>query len=159
VNPGNSLPVAVDEVLSLAREAAAAHDGQTPLPARLAKLFDSDPRWLESLGPQRVLHEKLEPRQVLDMIPATVWWDALAMICRMFPGVGPDSRASDLGDARHGGLHAVYDGVREDLERLLIRTRSLIVIDWRFNREIHAVVRGFLVKHGGAPAPKAGARK
>ncbi|MCC6661562.1 MAG: hypothetical protein IT437_11830 [Phycisphaerales bacterium] len=157
VNPGNSLPVAVDEVLSLAREAGGG-DSAVPLAQRIARLFDSDPRWLESLGPQRVLHEKLEPRQVLDMIPAALWFDTLAMIARMFPGMGPDSRAADLGDARHGGLHIVYDGVRADLERLLIRTRSLIVIDWRFNREIHAVVRGFLVKHGGVPPSRAGAR-
>jgi hypothetical protein len=158
VNPGTSLPVVVDEVLSLARQASADHDGKTPLPERIGRLFDKDARWLPTLGPQRLLHEEVDPRAALDMIPSSLWWDTLAMVSRMFPGVGPDSRCADLGDARHGGLHAVYDGVREDLERLLIRTRSLIVIDWRFNREIHAVVRGFLVKHGGAPAAKAGAR-
>ena len=78
------------------------------------------------------------------------------MVARMFPGVGRDSACADLGDARHGGLHAVYDAVRADLDRLLIRTRSLIVIDWKFNREVHSVIREFGAGHAGM---KAGAKK
>ena len=54
-----------------------------------------------------------------------------------------------------GGLHKVFDQALSDLESLLLRTRSLIVIDWRFNREIYAVIRGHV---GGSPdGPAAGA--
>ena len=45
------------------------------------------------------------------------------------------------------------DGVlTNDLNRLLLRTRSLIVIDWRFNREIHAVIRRYRVGMPGHSA-------
>lgn len=153
VNPGTSLPVALDEVLSLARAAAADSDGKSLLSERIGRLFDRDPRWLESLGPQRLIHEEAEAKLVLEMVPATLWWETLALLARMFPGVGPESWCADLGDARQGGLHMVYEGVRGELDRLLIRTRSLLVIDWRFNREIHAVLRDSVMKHAGAGRP------
>jgi len=62
----------------------------------------------------------------------------------MFPGAGPDSTCRDYGDAQPGGIHKVFDRATKDVDDLLVRTRSLIVIDWRFNREIHAVIRGHL---------------
>jgi hypothetical protein len=61
----------------------------------------------------------------------------------MLPGIGPDSYCRDYGDAPRGGLHKIYEQAQPALDALLVRTRSLIVIDWRFNREIHAVLRRF----------------
>lgn len=156
-DPRTPLPVALDETLSLARQLAAEHDAGTPLHERIRRLFDKDGRWGVSLGPQRLAHEDLKPGAAFDLVPADLWWRTLAAIVRMFPGMGPDSRCANLGDARPGGLHAVYDGVIEDLDALLRRTRSLIVIDWSYNREVHAVVRGFLTKVGGGSGAKAAA--
>lgn len=140
-NPATAgLPVALDEVLSLAREVANEYDATIDLPLRIKAIFNRDPRWVQSLGPQRLVYEGATAGDALDLVPAEVWWSTLAMILRMFPGAGPDSVCQDYGDAQPGGIHKVFDRAVDDLEALLVRTRSLIVIDWRFNREIRAVI-------------------
>ena len=96
-----------------------------------------------------MLHEKMTPEEAFDLIPAELWWDTLAMIVKMFPGTMPDSAASDYGDAQPGGIHKIFDQTMKELEVLLLRTRSLIVIDWRFNREVHAVIRRHTVGVAG----------
>ena len=148
--PGTALAVALDEVLSLARQAAADAGADVPLEARIRTLFERDPRWILALGPQRLTSEPIEPGEALDLIPPELWWETLAMIVRMFPGMGPDSTCADYGDARPEGLHVVFDRAAADLDRLLRRSRSLIVIDWKFNREIHSVVRKYLTGLDGA---------
>ena len=145
VNKETTLPVVVDEALSLARQVAAEYDESVGLGLRIRTLFESDERWMKSLGPHRLTNEAMEPVEALDLIPAEVWFDTLAAIVRLLPGVGPDSLAKDFGDAPPGGIHKVFDRAIHDLDDLVLRTRSLIVIDWRFNREVHAVVRKHLV--------------
>jgi hypothetical protein len=110
---------------------------------RLRAIFDQDPRWVESLGPQRLVQEALAAPEAFDLLPSDLWFDALALIVRMLPGIGPDSTARDLGDARALGLHKVFDRGVADLDSLLVRSRSLIVIDWQYNRKVHAVIRQF----------------
>lgn len=159
VDPRTSLPVALDEMLSLARQLASAFDANVPIAERVRRVFESDPRWVAAIGPQRLSFDPMDPGAAFDLVPAPLWWETLAAIVRMVPGIGPDSRCTDLGDARHGGLHKPFDATLDDLDALLRRTRSLIVIDWKYNREIHAVIRGFLTKVGGAPGRQAvGAR-
>jgi hypothetical protein len=144
VDDQTTLPVALDEMLSLARQVAADAADGGPLRDRIRKLFDSDERWVRSLGPQRLTREAIEPQDAFDVVPTDLWWDTLAAIVRMFPAMGPDSSCRDYGDAPQGGIHKIFAQALADLESLLLRTRSLIVIDWRFNREIHAVIRGHL---------------
>lgn len=139
---------ALDEVLSLARQLAD-EQGTDSLHLRMAELFERDPRWIESLGPSRLLHESaLTPQQALGIIPAEVWFQTLAIIVRMFPGIGHDSACADFGDAPSRGVHKVFEEPLTELGRVLVKTRSLIVVDWRLNREINTVVRRFLVSHG-----------
>ncbi len=151
VNDQTSLPMALDEVLSLAHRVAHDHDPAVPLSDRVRRAFEDDDRWLESLGPQRLTSEQVDLRDVFDLVPRRLWWDTLAAVVPMFPGAGPDSLCRDLGDARPGGLHRVFDRPLEMFDTLLTRTRSLIVIDWRFNREIHAVIRSHLTGAGQGP--------
>ena len=139
-----TLPVSVDEMLSLAREVANEYDDAVSLGSRIKAIFNRDPRWVQSLGPQRLTYEEVTPGDAFDLIPSEVWWSTLATVLRMFPGTGPDSTCQDYGDAQSGGIHKVFDRTITDLDELLVRTRSLIVIDWRFNREIHAVIRSHL---------------
>ena len=139
----NSLAVALDETLSLAQQVAVEYDPALPLAKRIAGIFERDTRWMTSLGPQHIVKEEVAPEVAFDLVPAEVWWDVLGAILRMIPGVGPDSVCTDFGDAPPGGLHKVFDAACADLQSLLVRTRSLIVIDWRANREIHAVIRNF----------------
>ena len=149
VDNATTLPVALDEVLSLARQVGVNADGSVELGERIHGLFDGDGRWVESLGPQRLTREDVSPEDAFDLVPAELWWDTLAMVVRMFPSMGPDSACRDYGDANRGAIHTVFDRALGDLDALLLRTRSLIVIDWRFNREIHAVIRRHLT---GLPA-------
>lgn len=141
VNGRNTLAVALDEMLSLARQCAMVTDAKESLAERIGDLMDKDRRWVDSLGPQRLTREDVSPEAALDLIPREIWLRTLSLIVRMFPGVGADSSCRDLGDANPSAPHAVFDESLEELRRLIVETRSLIVIDWRFNREIHSVVR------------------
>ena len=78
------------------------------------------------------------------------------MLVRMLPAIGPDSTCRDYGDAPRGGMHKVFDIALADIDTLLIRTRSLIVIDWRFNREIHGVLRKLFDGCAGFPIIRKG---
>jgi len=147
VNPQTTLAVAVDEVLSLARQIASEHKADVPLGQRIRAVFERDARFITSLGPNRLARDEMTPAEAFDLVAPELWLDTLAAIVRMLPGIGPDSICRDFGDDRaggaRGGLHKAFDATLVDLESLLLRSRSLIVIDWRFNREIHAVLRQF----------------
>jgi len=41
-------------------------------------------------------------------------------------------------------LETIFNRPLAELERLLVRSRSLIVIDWKFNREIHSAINEYL---------------
>lgn len=144
VDGGTTVPVALDELLSLARQVALDHDPGEPLAQRIGSLFEADDRWLASLGPHRLVRESIEPNEALSIVPASVWFETLALLVSMLAGIGPDSICRDYGDARPGGLGAIYDPVMEQIRLLLVRTRSLIVIDWKYNREISGVIRKYL---------------
>ena len=128
-------------MLSLARQVANEFDEQSPLPGRVERIVSQEPKWLEQLGPHRLVREELGLVEALDLVPPQLWYQTLALIVRMFPGIGPDSLCRDLGDATAGGLHKVFDPIVSELEDLLLRSRSLIVVDWAAHREIHGVIR------------------
>lgn len=156
VNSQTTLAVALDEMLSLARQVAAGAGGELPLADRVGAVLASDPRWMQSLGPQRLVHESLTPEQALSIVPAELWREVLALLVTMFPGVGPDSACRDFGDARAGGLHTVYEAALTQLKLLLVRTRSLILIDWGYNREVNGVIRRMMAGLGGSGPVSAG---
>src|SRR5258706_5853788 len=152
VNPRTPLPVVLDEALSLARQVATEHDPSVSLGLRISTIFDRDKRWLESPGPQHLVHGGVSPEAAADLVPAEGWTDVLPAAVRRFPGGGPDSACADYGDGASGGIHKVFDRLTADLGSLLLRTRSLIVIDWRANREIHSVIRNYLTGLAEGPA-------
>jgi hypothetical protein len=144
VDRESPLPVALDEALSLARQVGTAEDLDVPLAERVKLLFEQDERWRQALGPQRILHEEITPDEAMSSLPEEVWWETVAMVLRLFPGVGPDSICRDYGDAPAGGLHTVFQRPTEDLLRLLAKTRSLITVDYGLNREVRLVIQRFL---------------
>ena len=79
------------------------------------------------------------------MLPMPLWMDALAVIVRLFPGIGPDSLCRDLGDAPALALENIFTQPLAAWRNFLLRSRSLIVIDWNFNREIHKVIDTFRI--------------
>jgi hypothetical protein len=147
VNPQNTLAVALDEVLSLARQAAAEHNADTPLGTRVSSIINADPRFAKSLGPHRLVKDPMEATAAYELLPQELWSEILAAVIRFFPGVGPDSYCKDYGDAPSLALETVFNKPLEDLEKLLVRSRSLIVIDWNANREVHSAIRDVSDRH------------
>jgi len=141
--PGTPLPVALDELLSLAGAAAKTADSGETLEARIGRLFATEKRWAESLGPQ-VLLPGVAAADAAEVIPPALWHGVLAAVVRCFTGLGPDSRCKDFGDAPQGGLHRVFDGVIDDLYALLTACRTLIVSDYGLNAEVRGVVQACL---------------
>jgi hypothetical protein len=144
VDDTTTLPVALDEMLSLSRQTQAGSDVSTSLEARIRDIFSKDNRWLESLGPHHLVFDKITSEEAFSLIPHELWWTTLAIILRMFPGLGLDSECKDLGDAPQGGLHKVFERTMADLDNLIVRTRSLIVMDWKSNQEIADVIQSYL---------------
>ncbi len=79
-------------------------------------------------------------RSILDVgvVGAVCILVIVSLIVRMFPGRGPHSFCQDFGAA--GSLHAVFDPVLEELDRVLMRARSLMLVDWRTNRDIRSQI-------------------
>ena len=122
VDPQTTLAMVLDEVLSLARQAATdAADGMD-LPQRIRAVFSRDGRWLTLLGPHRLVHQEMKPEEAFDLVPQDLWFDTLAMIVRTLPGIGPDIAARDYGDAPSRAVQKVFDRAAADLESLLRRT-------------------------------------
>lgn len=144
VDNTNSLPVVLDEMLSLMRQIETDRDECAGMEERIRKMFDKDKRWLASLGPHHLTFDEIGLDTSLHVVPPELWWAALKMILRMFPGLGPDSACRDYGDAQPGGLHKVFERTLEDLDKLILKTRSLIVSDWESNGEVAAVIREYL---------------
>jgi hypothetical protein len=143
VDQKNTLAVAVDEVFSLARQAALTYQADLPLADRIRALFEQDPRWRVSLGPRHLPGEEIAPEAAAQLLPAPLWMDTLAAIVRLFPGLGPDSWCRDMGDAPALALETIFTAPLAAWQNLLLRSRSLIVIDWACNREIHAAIATF----------------
>jgi len=145
VDNTNSLPVILDEMLSLMRQIEVDYDESAGMEKRISDLFNNDNRWLESLGPQHLTFEDIGSDEVFYMIPQELWWETLRTILRMFPGMGSDSECKDYGDAQPGGLHKVFEQTMDALDNLILKTRSLIVSDWKSNEEISAVIHDYLI--------------
>ena len=148
VNDDNTLPVALDEISSLAQAVAADAREGVDFARRLREIGASDSRWPASLGPQRLLNpQSLGWEDALAYLPAELWWDSLAVLVKCFPGLVPDSFCADLGDAPPLALHSVFEPAIEELERLCLRSRSLLFADWKYEAEIRSVVDAALQQH------------
>ena len=144
VDNTNSLPVVLDETLSLMREIEADFDENVSIEERISDLFSKDNRWIESLGPQHLTFDEVASDEIFGIIPSEIWWAVLKIIIKMLPCLGPDSECRDYGDAQPGGLHKVFERTMDDIDKLILKTRSLIVSDWESNREISAVIQKYL---------------
>ncbi len=147
VNPQNTLAVALDEALSLARQVAAQYNAEEPLATQIASLMSNEPRFAKSLAPNLLVQESMEPMAAFELLPPELWYQTLAAIIRLFPGIGPESYCKDYGDAPALALEVVFNKPLEDFEQLLVRSRSLVVIDWTSNREVHSAIRDVLDRH------------
>ncbi|CAG0997067.1 hypothetical protein PHYC_02632 [Phycisphaerales bacterium] len=145
VTKGMPLPVALDELMSLAGKVAGEAAEGEELWVRLERAFANEKRWGEVLGPQVLAATGMSADEALGVIPPRLWTGVIAAIIRCFTGLGPDARCKDYGDAPSGGLHKVFDGLLDDLYALLVACRTLIVSDYRLNSEVRLVVRECMV--------------
>ncbi|MDH4239029.1 MAG: hypothetical protein OEW48_05670, partial [Phycisphaerae bacterium] len=145
VDNTNSLPITLDETLSLLHHIKTENDVSAGLEQRISEVFKSDQRWRQALGPHHLTFEEMTPDEAFSLIPSELWLTTLATILRMFPGPGPYSECRDYGDAPQGGLHKVFEKTMSNLDKLILRTRSFIIADWKSNQEITSVIRKFLV--------------
>jgi hypothetical protein len=144
VNGENTLAIALDEVLSLARQISA--EKEAPLFNQLQDVIERDPRWSESLGPHRLTADPEMRTRAAHIIPPELWWQALGLIVRLFPGVGPASFCRDFGDAPPHVLEKIFEEPIAELTRLQLRSRSLVLPDWNQNLEIHDAIYAVLAK-------------
>jgi len=144
VDNTNSLPVVLDETLSLMRQIEPDFDENVSIEERISDLFSKDNRWLESLGPQHLTFDDITSDEIFGIIPSEIWWAILIIIMKMLPGLGPDSECRDYGDAQPGGLHKVFERTMDNIDNLILKTRSLIVSDRQSNQEIAAVIQKYL---------------
>jgi hypothetical protein len=148
VNEENTLAIAVDELLSLARQISARYTEESPFAERLRATIDEDSRWRQSLGPHRLTSRPGMREMAVQAIPTELWWETVGIILRLFPGAGPDSFCRDFGDAPALALDGIFEKPLAELERLQLRTRGLVVTDWVQNVEIRDSIEAVRAKHG-----------
>ena len=144
VDGDNTLPIALDEVLSLARLLASQQGSPGSLGERMMQAAATDSRWHHLLGPHRMMREAITPEDALSAFPPTLWWNIIAWLVRLFPGVTPESYCRDYADAPSLALEKVFEGPRAELDHLLLHSRSVIVSDVHSHREMRAVIATFL---------------
>ena len=150
VDDENTLAIALDEMLSLARELAIEYNPNLALGERLRAIVGRDRRWAVSLGPHRLVRDESIREAAARIVPADLWWETVGLVIRLFPGIGPDSFCRDLGDAPSLALERIFDDAIAKIDLLLLRSRSLVVADWTQNLEVHdAIYEVIAKKHGG----------
>lgn len=137
---GLTLPLAVDEVFSLAAKVNEKGADAAHTLTAIRSILEEDQRWQTNLGPHHLLADPLSPEDGEMLFPADLWWATIAVLMRFFPGLTPSSYCKDLGDAPALALERAFDEPLAHLDNLLVRSRSLISIDWNMNREIRTVV-------------------
>jgi hypothetical protein len=140
VDDETTLPVALDEMLSLAHQIASEFKPNILLGDRIQKIVRADQRWTSSLGPHRLILDPRAREVAHRIIPADLWWETLGVIVRALPGIGPDSFCKDFGDAPGLALESIFERAIGSLDTLLLRSRSLVIADWNQNLEIHDAI-------------------
>ncbi len=140
VDEENTLAIALDSMLSLAREVATEHESGNSLGKRLQAILAKDQRWAASVGPHRLVRDIGVRQTAARIIPSDLWWETIGVVLRLFPGIGPDSYCRDLGDAPSTALDQIFDNAISQINLLLLRSRSLVVADWNQNLEIHDAI-------------------
>ena len=148
VGGSNTLPAALDRISSLAHEVECADATNDTLSDIIADLFKSDPKWGGSLGPQFFCGKEMSFDKAFQGFPASLWYDTLAMVLRMFPGEGAFRTCRHLGDVPDGALENVFCNCSSDIMAILRRTRCILAGNLIGDQEIRDVVRELKDKLG-----------
>jgi hypothetical protein len=149
-------PAAVDELQALATQVRDEYDAKRPLAQRIGEIFTRDTRWLDAIGPHHLTGGELSPAEAETSLPMRLWYETLAVLVRMFPGAGPDSVCAGEAVSPPGALQQAFVPTLTELDQLLLRSRSLVVTDWRFNEEVRSLVMKQMAVIGREPGSTAG---
>jgi len=140
-----TLPIILDTALSLLRSATAEPSEQS-LEQRILAAFETDARWLETLGPQNLIRPSKEGESavVAGTLPNEVWARVLAAILPFFPGRSPESFCRDLADAPTLAPHTPFDTALRAVDRALNTARTLFLSDWTHNAEVAGILSPYL---------------
>lgn len=140
-NDKSNLPVVLDEVVGLARHLGKGEKKEeAPLPAALKTLLEQDQRLFDLVSPCQLIESAGSPPDARKRIQMDLWFETVAFLLRLFPGTGSQSFCQDLGDVSPLALETVFDRPIEELERLLIRFRSVLMPSLSANEEIAGVI-------------------
>ncbi|MEI9893455.1 MAG: hypothetical protein WDN28_06030 [Chthoniobacter sp.] len=155
VNEASTLPEVLGELLNLAQAAANREEKKLDLRERIRATVATDPRWLASLGPERLLTAgQVSPGEASAYLPLDLWWDAMATLIPCLTAASADAQCADLGDAPPQQLEAVFQPTIQALDKLLAHVRSYLFIDTKHNLEMNALVQGALKRHEEETAGK-----
>ncbi len=142
VDQGNSLAIALDELMSFGRAVSEAVGNGESYERALVRLAD-DERWMASLGPHRLVWAEHDPIAAAACLPAGLWGEVLGWLLRWVPGLVPSSYCRDYRTLPCETVAGVYDGPLQKLEILLEQTRGLLFSNWRSNEEMHRLLAEF----------------
>ncbi|HEY5913625.1 MAG TPA: hypothetical protein VJA21_23810 [Verrucomicrobiae bacterium] len=139
-NSQSNLPVIVDDVLGLARYLGKDAETDTPLPAKLRALLEREQKLFDLVSPQALIQTEWTPQQARQQIHLDLWLDTMAWLLRLFPGAGTQCYCKNFGDVSPLALETVFDAPLQDLERLVLRLRSVLTPTLASNEEIATVI-------------------
>lgn len=139
-NNKSNLPVVLDEVLGLARHLGKGEKQEANPLAALKKSLEQDQRLRDLVSPHQLVESGSSPEEARKRIQMDLWLEVMAFLVRLFPGCGSQSFCKDLGDVSPLALESVFDRPIEELERLLLRFRSVLLPSLSANDEIAGII-------------------
>jgi hypothetical protein len=149
VNERGLLSKVKNRVEMLAREAARLSDAARPLPLeeRIGIVLQKNAELKTWLGAHRVAaagEGGPVAHDAMGVVTSELWHATLAMIVRAFPELSEESTCKDLGHTDADALHRVFDPMMTELDRLLVKSRALLLGEQSMNREIADVIRAMM---------------
>ena len=147
-NSQGNLPVILDEILSLAQHFGKQPDESESFLAQLKALAGRDPHVLDLVSPHGLMESGDSPQGARSKIQMEPWLEAIGLLLRLFPGVGPHSFCKSFGDVSPLALETVFDRPIEELEAIALRLRSALLPSLSANEDIANVLLDQLASLG-----------
>jgi hypothetical protein len=138
-NRVTNLPVLLDDILSLSRTlpAVAASEFRATLSARLR----ADPDLVTAIGPHWLAGGPLASEQAMAAMPIELWADTVIWLMRLFPGAPGLSYCQSMCDVSPLAPETAFDAPIQDLRKLVLRARSLVLPGVSAHTDIVQVLR------------------
>ncbi|HTE87518.1 MAG TPA: hypothetical protein VK639_01065, partial [Terriglobales bacterium] len=141
-----SLGSFIEKLSELGQEAAAENSKEQTFAQRVCKILHSDadreePVYLKQLGPHRLVNGELDWKTSLRLLPVDLWSESLALMIELVvQELWNQLKVFDPSLLTTDALARVFDAPRQRLLKLLVRSRSLLVVDLDFNRLVNEVI-------------------